>query len=165
MVHEAVYIIPKDGLKCFVGAIQAIGKIGKELSFGAGANGVILRTLNESHSASCEFVFTQMFFESVHVPIVYENENFKCKVFVKAFQNVFRTVKRVVEQLDVIIKIDETDQSVANLVFQLHCEQRITKTFCLGISDCQVVRAMFDKENTPNRWVFFLANRVYFNRC
>lgn len=158
--HELVYVVSNDGLKSFVNAIHAIGKIGKELCIDAEAHGLVLRTLNDSHSVMGEFGFGRSFFQSIHVPFKYENESFNCKVFIKTCQTVFRTLKRV-ERVDIVLALEETDASIANLVFRLHCEQNITKTHCLGISDCQVMRAVFDKENSPNS----LASRVYHLSC
>ena len=148
MAHEVTYTLPSDGFKSFIGAIHAINKIGKEISFEADSNGLILRTLNDAHSASGEFGFTRACFSSIVWPMAYETQILKCKVFVKTCQMVFRSIKRV-EQIEIVFWME--DGALCQLRFRLRCEEHLTKTHHLRISECPSLRAAFDKENAPNR--------------
>ncbi|KAG1712377.1 hypothetical protein DVH05_000125 [Phytophthora capsici] len=96
----------------------------------------------------------------------------KCKVFARPCCNVFRTLKHVQSvQLALLVDeealsqaeasqedvsqrsdVDEVDLDCMELRWKLRCDFDITKTHHMKVMTCQIMRAVFDKGESPNRW-------------
>ncbi|KAL3671069.1 hypothetical protein V7S43_004252 [Phytophthora oleae] len=96
----------------------------------------------------------------------------KCKVFSRPCCNVFRTLKHVQSvQLALLVDqealsradasqedvsqsgdVDEVDLDCMELRWRLRCDFDITKTHHMKVQACQIMRAVFDKGESPSRW-------------
>jgi cell cycle checkpoint control protein RAD9A len=162
--------VTEKNLKPLVASLQCLLKIGKELSIECeGTSGMTFRTLNDAHSASAEITFEREFFEDIRLvtpmgtPQMKGIPFIKCKVYTKYCCNMFRTLKSV-RGLQIIFLLgeqhqeadeeeeDEIEVECLEIVWKLVCDFEITKTHRMKVQECQIMRAIFDRENAPNRY-------------
>lgn len=139
-----------DKLKIFVSAIACITKFGKEVSIELNTQGLVLRTLNDSLSASGEFIFPKDFFDQFSIVSKDDDEEeetevlFKSKMFVKTLQSIFRSLRNVLSG-ELYLSQDNAEMTVVLL-----CLNSIRKTHRIQVSDGQILRALFDRSTAMN---------------
>ncbi|TDH66076.1 hypothetical protein CCR75_005215 [Bremia lactucae] len=120
--------IAEEAVKVFVAALQCLAQVGKEFSIECEptARRLTLRALNDSRSASGQFVLDKTFFsESQGCSVTLEGVNItskeilkarfngrtpflKCKVFAKSCCNVFRSLKHV-QSVQLVLLVDQEE--------------------------------------------------------
>ncbi|XP_005280588.2 cell cycle checkpoint control protein RAD9A isoform X2 [Chrysemys picta bellii] len=108
-----------------------------------------LRAVNSSRSAYACFLFAPLFFQ------LYEEgspdpdgEPFRCKVFMKSFLGVFRSLPSLEKMVEKCLI--SLNPQASRLVVQLHCKYGVTKTHNLSFQECELLQAVFDKELCAN---------------
>lgn len=77
-------------------AINSFSRIGHELYFEAGQNGLTIRTVNDSHTAFAVMTFETGFFTEFKIDRSSTDEFCnKCKVLMKSILGVFRNMRQV----------------------------------------------------------------------
>ncbi|CAK4437177.1 unnamed protein product [Aphanomyces euteiches] len=158
---EVRALLVAEKLKTFVGGLQYVSKAGKEISIECNADTIVLRALNDSHSAAAELTFASSFFREYILPhelIQHQNQSsplVKCTTLASTFLSIFRSTKNVIS-VEITLEveghptIDETCE--ANLIiFRFHCDRMITKTHRIRLSENQTMRPVFDKEGSPSK--------------
>jgi hypothetical protein len=152
-----------EQLKPFVNAIQCASKTGKEITFECTSSAFTLRTLNDSHAASAAIEFRASFFHEYILPRCFtesmENRGqdqapcIKCTTLASTCQSIFRSLKNVID-VYIILDIDPASSAfemleATEIVFQLHCNQMITKTHRIKLNETQSWRPVFNKDASP----------------
>lgn len=146
-------VIPGINIKVFGRAVHSLAKVGDELYVEPGPSGVSFRTVNTSRSAFASFHFGTGFFSHYDEGSTGEQsdateEAVKCKVAMKAFLNMFKslaTLERNVEKCKLILDGEE-----AKLGIQLTCRFGIIKTYNLSFIECETLQAVYDKSTCTN---------------
>ena len=141
-------VIIGESVIVFARAIHCLAKIGHEIYIEPLKKGLSLRTVNSTRSAYACFIFMTSFFQTYDDGIPDdESEGLKCKLSVKSFLGVFKslsTIERMVERCSISMKDDE------QLTFLLYCRHGITKTYNLAYQDCESLQAVFTRDLSPN---------------
>uniref|UniRef100_A0A8C8S869 Cell cycle checkpoint control protein RAD9A n=1 Tax=Pelusios castaneus TaxID=367368 RepID=A0A8C8S869_9SAUR len=142
-------LITGGNVKVFGKAIHSLSRIGDELYVEPTEAGLSLRAVNSSRSAYACFLFAPLFFQ------LYEEgspdpsgETFRCKVLMKSFLGVFRSLpslEKMAEKCLIYLK-----PQASRLVVQLHCKYGVTKTHNLSFQECELLQAIFNKEQCAN---------------
>lgn len=143
-------VIPGVNIKVFGRAIHSLAKIGDELYIEPHSTGVSFRTVNSSRSAFASFHFDSRFFSHFDDGLGSqqpdaEDETVKCKVSMKAFISVFKSLaalERTVEKCKLVL-----DGEDAKLGVQLTCRHGIVKSCTLSFIECETLQAVYDKDS------------------
>ncbi|XP_067388120.1 cell cycle checkpoint control protein RAD9A [Emydura macquarii macquarii] len=142
-------LVTGGNVKVLGKAVHSLSRIGDELYVEPTEDGLSLRAVNSSRSAYACFLFAPLFFQ------LYEEgsrdpcgETFRCKVLMKSFLGVFRSLpllEKTVEKCLISL-----NPRASRLVVQLHCKYGVTKTHNLSFQECELLQAIFNKEQCAN---------------
>ncbi|XP_053881711.1 cell cycle checkpoint control protein RAD9A isoform X3 [Malaclemys terrapin pileata] len=142
-------LVTGGNVKVLGKAVHSLSRIGDELYVDPTEDGLSLRAVNSSRSAYACFLFAPLFFQ------LYEEgspdpdgEPFRCKVFMKSFLGVFRSLPSLEKMVEKCLI--SLNPRASRLVVQLHCKYGVTKTHNLSFQECELLQAVFDKELCAN---------------
>ncbi|XP_005280585.2 cell cycle checkpoint control protein RAD9A isoform X1 [Chrysemys picta bellii] len=142
-------LVTGGNVKVLGKAVHSLSRIGDELYVDPTEDGLSLRAVNSSRSAYACFLFAPLFFQ------LYEEgspdpdgEPFRCKVFMKSFLGVFRSLPSLEKMVEKCLI--SLNPQASRLVVQLHCKYGVTKTHNLSFQECELLQAVFDKELCAN---------------
>ncbi|XP_045625079.1 cell cycle checkpoint control protein RAD9A-like [Procambarus clarkii] len=146
-------IVPGVNIKVFGRVMHSMAKIGDELYVEPDSTGVIFRTVNSSRSAFASFHFGSGFFTHFDEGLGGQQSNagdeiVKCKVAMKAFINVLKSIavlEKTVERCKLTLDGDD-----AKLGLQLTCRHGIVKSCSLPFIECETLQAVYDKTSCTN---------------
>ncbi|ETW10006.1 hypothetical protein, variant 1 [Aphanomyces invadans] len=162
---EVRAVLVAEKLKTLVGGLQFVSKAGKEISIECYTDTLVLRALNDSHSASAEITFTRLFFTEYTLPPDLRRCELstmdpslplvKCTTLASTLLGIFKSTKNVIS-VDIALELEghpsNDDHFDANvIVFQLHCDRMITKTHRIRLTESQTMRPVFNKASSPSR--------------
>ncbi|KAM6033178.1 LOW QUALITY PROTEIN: cell cycle checkpoint control protein RAD9A [Chlamydotis macqueenii] len=142
-------VITGGNIKVLGRAVHALSR-GDELYLQPTENGLSLRAVNSSRSAFASFLFAPLFFQRYETggPPGPDTELFRCKVLMKSFLGVFRSLpslEKTVGKCLILLK-PRSDR----LVVQLHCKYGVTKTHNLTFRECERLQAVFDTRDASS---------------
>ena len=146
--------VPGEHVKTFGKAVQCLARIGDDVYFEASRDALSLKTVNQSRSAYCCFVFRREYFQTYKTPgLVLNSEaaaatnnaadndsTLLCKASSRSCLNVFRGLPHVAKSAE-RLRIS-FDRDTARLVFRVQCQHGIVKTHHLNVEDCESLRAV-----------------------
>ncbi|KAF0686056.1 Aste57867_22118 [Aphanomyces stellatus] len=158
---EVRALLVAEKLKSFVGALQFVSKSGKEISIECYADTVVLRALNDSHSAAAEITFASSYFREYMLPHELRHRQgtdtplVKCTTLASTLLSIFKTTKNVIS-VEITLELEGSPSSEealeANVIkFRMHCDRMITKTHRIRLTESQTMRPVFDKSASPHR--------------
>ncbi|NXK87443.1 RAD9A protein, partial [Formicarius rufipectus] len=155
-----------------------LSRIGDELYLEPTESGLSLRAVNSSRSAFASFLFAPLFFQ-LYDPggPVPDTERFRCKVHMKSFLGVFRSLPSLEKSVGKCLILLKPRAS--RLILQLHCKYGecpgvtrhsrvhagtvshsaepvspppgVTKTHNLAFQECERLQAVFDTRSCSSR--------------
>ncbi|XP_074023275.1 cell cycle checkpoint control protein RAD9A [Numenius arquata] len=138
-------VVAGGNVKVLGRAVHSLSRVGDELYLEPTKSGLSLRAVNSSRSAFASFLFAPLFFQRYEAggppP---DNELFRCKVLMKSFLSVFRSLpslEKTVGKCLILLK-----PRASRLVVQLHCKYGVTKTHNLAFQECERLQAVFDTQ-------------------
>ncbi|XP_071415328.1 cell cycle checkpoint control protein RAD9A [Pithys albifrons albifrons] len=138
-------VIAGGNVKVLGQAVHSLSRIGDELYLEPTESGLSLRTVNSSRSAFASFLFAPLFFQLYEPGPTPDTEHFRCKVHMKSFLGVFRSLpslEKLVGKCLILLK-----PRASRLVLQLHCKYGVTKTHNLAFQECEQLQAVFDTQS------------------
>ncbi|XP_019852704.1 PREDICTED: cell cycle checkpoint control protein RAD9A-like [Amphimedon queenslandica] len=145
--------IPDTGIHAFGKAIHCLCKIGEEIFIETRKHGLSFKTVNSARSAYACFEFKKSFFDSYRIGadssvLNGEGSIFCCKVLSKCLLLIFRalsSLEKTVNQCQISI---DSDSSTIAVIFL--CKHGITKRHRINYNDCEMLKAVYNKENCFN---------------
>ncbi|XP_012253809.2 cell cycle checkpoint control protein RAD9A [Athalia rosae] len=142
-------VVPGANIKILAKAIQSLAKIGDEMYVEPQDNGLSFRTVNMAKSAYASFMFYDKYFSFYTFGDLEQEDALKCKIAMRSAMAVFKSAHMLDKQLETCHI--ELETKSCRLVFNLKYKNGITKTHFLPILDCQVLQAVFSKQDSPNK--------------
>ncbi|XP_060118548.1 cell cycle checkpoint control protein RAD9A [Heteronotia binoei] len=134
-------IITGGNVKALGKAVHSLSRIGDEVYIEPLKEGLSLRAVSASRSAYACFLFAPLFFQH-YAPG--ESGPVRCKVFMKSFLAVFRSLsllEKTVEKCIILLRFCDS-----RLCVQLHCKYGVVKTHDLSFQECESLQAVFETE-------------------
>ncbi|RHY94476.1 hypothetical protein DYB37_007460 [Aphanomyces astaci] len=164
---EVRAVLVAEKLKTFIGGLHYVSKAGKEMSIECYVDTFVLRALNDSHSVSAEITFASSFFTEYVLPselqrrvVTDASPLVKCTTLASTLLSIFKSTKNVIS-VDIVLELEghpsnEDVFDATMIAFQLHCDRMITKTHRIRLTQSQTMRPVFDKANSPSRYLIKL---------
>jgi len=143
------YTVPGTSVKLLAKAVHSLARVGDDIYIEPAASFLSLRAVNSSRSAYATYNFASHFFSHVEAGGG-EGEEVRCKVMVRSLLLAFRSIS-VLEKTVEWCRL-ETGEVEDRLVLVLRCRHGVTRTFRVGLVECEPIQAVYSTEACSNSW-------------